>query len=243
MDPGSPQGPDLVSILQTLAAYAPRQPAVVGGASELEEGEYDPTEFNPIQPAPAPFIQNDTAEKPITPSKTAKPIQSTTHTAPPPSPSSITTWPKALNHTIKYIFPNPDKKRQIQHLIQTQHKHEREWWAAREELIRKAQGRDKSRLELDSVLASVGGLVATSSHLRGESEGDEVKKELAVFDRKVHSACRQMIDASNKEIRELGVPFFCAGISDKIEREELNSLKKKMLQFLEDSCGSENPED
>ncbi len=239
MNSGAPQVPDLASILQTLAAYTPRHE----GKPDLEEGEYDPSEYDPTQSASAPPSQAHPFEQPDASPSAVNPTQSAPKAVPPPSPSAITTWPKALNYTMKYIFSDSAKKRRIQHLIETQHRHEREWWASREELIRKAQGRDKSRMELDSVLASVGGLAANSSRLQGEAEGDELIKELAIFDRKVHFACRQMVDAAIKEIRELGLPFYCAGLSDKVEKEELKSLREKMLQFLEDSCGPDTSED
>ena len=242
MDSNASQVPGLASILQTLAAYTPRQSGAPEGNSELEEGEYDPCQFDPLLPVAAPAPQVKSLTNPTAPPSNISSTQTTVKRSQVPSPSEITTWPKALNYTVQYIFPNPEKKRRIGHLIQTQRKHEREWWASREELIRKARGRDKSRVELDRVLASVGGLVATLSHLEGEAEGDELTKELVVYDRKVHHACRQMVEASNKEICELGVPFFCAGVPENFDREKLKSLRKKMLQLLEDYCGSEDAE-
>ena len=241
MDTDRPQIPNLASILQTLSTYAPRQPAVPPEASDLEDGEYDPGGYNPAQPLPKDVHQTSLSEWTVIPPSIVKPAVSTVNPEPRPSVSEIMTWPKALNYTIQHIFPRPDKRRRIQNLIQTQHRHEREWWASREELIRKAQGRDKSRMQLDSVLASVGGFVATSSRLQGEAKANEVSKELVIFDRKVHRACREMVDASKKELCELGVPFFCAGLSSQIEKVDLEALRKKMLELLEDYCGCEDP--
>ena len=90
--------------------------------------------------------------------------------------------------------------------------------------------------------ASVGGLVAKSTSLQGEVEGNEAAKELTIFDRQVHRACREMVDASKKELWELGVPFFCAGISERLEKDDLKLLRKKMLDLLEDFCGSQDNE-
>lgn len=241
MDPNSPQIPNLASILQTLKAYAPPRAEFPSEPSDLEDGEYDPSQYDPAQAILADVSQCPLPQQSSTPS-TVKHPPTPAREAPKPSASGIVTWPKALNHTVQYIFGNPEKKRRIRYLIETQHAHERQWWASREELIRKAKGRDKSRQELDSVLASVGGLVATSSRLQGEVEGDEMSKELAVFDRKVHRACREMVDSSNRELGELGVPFFCAGISDKLERKELEALRKTMLQLLEDYCSNQDEE-
>ena len=242
MDSNPPQIPDLASILQTLKAYAPRQADIPSEPSDLEDGEYDPSQYHPAQAVLADVLQSNLPERSITP-PVAKLPPAPAKQAPNPSASSITTWPKALNYTVQYIFCNPYRKRRIQHLIETQHAHERQWWASRKELIRKAKGRDKSREQLDSVLASVGGLVATTSHLQGEAEGDELSKELAVFDRKVHRASREMVDASKKDLYELGVPFFCAGNFDEIGTEDLEVLRKKMLQLLEDYCSTKDEEE
>ncbi|KAI4087739.1 MAG: hypothetical protein LQ339_008821 [Xanthoria mediterranea] len=48
------QTPDLAAVLQTLAACAPPRPPIQQTQEDdLEEGEYDPTEFHSIIPAPA----------------------------------------------------------------------------------------------------------------------------------------------------------------------------------------------
>lgn len=245
MDPNEPQIPNLASILQTLSAYAPRGPKILAQPSDLEDGEYDPSQYDPTQSLRGDnqdFVPQSVSSRQSAPPVIGKLQPVATRPLPPPSASRITTWPKALTFTVQHIFSNPDKKQKIKHLIRNQHQNERQWWASREELIRKAQGRDKSRMQLDSVLASVGGLVATTSRLRGEADGDEVSKELAIFDRKLHRVCREMVDASMKQLRDLEVPFFCADISDKFERNDLEALRKKMLQLLEDYCGYQDEE-
>jgi len=78
------------------------------------------------------------------------------------------------------------------------------------------------------------------------------KRELERYDKKVHSACGEMIAATEKELTALGVPFFGVrgelmrrkvavpndgGEGDgRIGEEELKGLKGKMVELLEDLC-------
>lgn len=263
-----PHIPNLATILETLKAFAPPQGQVPTQTSDLEEGEYDPSEYDPAQaliastlsqhfvpdghtsttpPAPAPSSALSTKQG-QQPQLQANSV---------PSASSITTWPKALTYTIQHIFSNPSKKTRLRHLIQTQHQHERSWWTSRGELIRKAKVRNKSRQQLDSVLASVGAIPSTttttnsSSHYhppgagkggeQQQSDSEEVATELATYDRKVHRASQEMMNSSIRELSDLGVPFFCTGLSsEKLDKKELTILRGKMLQLLEDYCGDQD---
>ena len=225
-----PSIPDLASILQTLKAYAPpptTAPTPNPPSPDLEDGEYDPSQS--ILPPPPPPPSN--------------PPSSSTTPKPPPSATHITTYPPALTHTINHIFPSPPLRHRIAHLIATQHAHERSWWAARQDLIRKAKGRDRARRELEGVLASVrGGAGAmTLKGQGGEGEDVELERELAVFDAKVYRAWREMRDAAGRELGEMGVPFFCLGkgVIGGVEMEEgeLEGLRGRILVLLEDYCG------
>ncbi len=92
------------------------------------------------------------------------------------------------------------------------------------------------------------------------SSKDEVpaEQELAMYDRKVHKACREMAAATEKELRRLEVPFFCVGeglVGEKgdgdgdgeargkrkgrISEQELVELRGRMMVLLEDLCGEE----
>lgn len=161
------QPPDLASVLATLAAYAPPQPAVTQLSTshsqppppepDLEEGEYDPSDFKPIISQPSPYSNSApeslTATAPPNPQasvsqpRTAQPISSPLESA-----SKIVSWPAALRHVMKNLVPNPAVSHQIQHLIRTQHQHERQWWSGRESLLQKQKGREEGRKKLDDVL-------------------------------------------------------------------------------------------
>ena len=86
-------------------------------------------------------------------------------------------------------------------------------------------------------------------------------RELERYDRKVYIACGEMIAATERELRGLGVPFFSVkeglirrnrgegweivsgdgadGAQDgdgKIGEEELKALRSRMVELLEDLC-------
>lgn len=109
------QTPDLAAVLQTLAACAPPRPPIQQTQdNELEEGEYDPTEFHPIIPAPAqpppptlyPSHQYNEQNRPQIPppqstySAPTAPKSHTTNLLPtpsaPPNPSPQPPQPSAL---------------------------------------------------------------------------------------------------------------------------------------------------
>ena len=149
---------DLASILQVLSSYAPPQATMQSEATELEEGEYDPNEYDPKQHQLVSSVQYSERQTSPTHHQLATPKKSVSDESKPPvppqtpSPASIKTWPQALLHAVTYVCPNPEKTKRIQHLMDTQHQHERQWWEQRQEIIRKAKGRDASRVRLDSVL-------------------------------------------------------------------------------------------
>lgn len=163
------QPPDLASVLATLATYAPPQPSAYQHPtphpqpppieSDLEEGEYDPSDFKPSISQPS-NISNSALESrnpapPPTASPQARPSQTRTSqlaSAPIESVSKIISWPPALRHVMKTIVSNPAISHQIQHLIRTQHQHERQWWSGRESLLKKQKGREEGRKKLDDVL-------------------------------------------------------------------------------------------
>ena len=154
MDLPPPGSANLQSILQTLSAYAPAQRQSHSYAPDLEEGEYDPDEYKPSEPAIAHQPVNvQISDDPLHHQGTA---QSNTDNAIPsrviPPASSVKTWPKALNYTIRYICSDGQKMQRIQRLLEDQRKHERQWWTTREDMILKAQSRGESRIRLDSVL-------------------------------------------------------------------------------------------
>ncbi len=228
---------NLAAILATLAAYAPPQPTPLlqqtpqnpyPSLEELEEGEYDPSTFIPsTHPPPQPSLQPE--PQPPTP---PAPYPTPTPRAPPPS--TITTWPPALRHTTSLLSRNPSLLPRLKHLINTTHTHEKQWWAGRLALVQKINGREEGRRKLDEALASVGGLVAggPGGFSASEMGGGE---ELALYDRKVHRACGEMVAATRGELGRLGIPFFGGG-EGKVGEEELRVLQKRMVEFLEEFC-------
>ncbi|KAL9596587.1 MAG: hypothetical protein Q9219_005714 [cf. Caloplaca sp. 3 TL-2023] len=245
------QTPDLASVLQTLAAYAPPlqpqpqphhqpQPADL---EELEEGEYDPSDFQPILPSPS-------SQRP--PSHPLSTPRSSTPIPPPkPPPPNITSWPPALRHTTHLLTTTPSLIRRLRHIICTAHQHERQWWSGREALVARLASRKENQRKLDSVLASVGGVVTatgnTGSHAaaadaaaggtKTEEEDADAEKELKIYDRKVHKAYTEMVGATRVELGKMGIPFFNAkdeGQEGKLEGQELEKLRGRMVEFLED---------
>lgn len=83
-----------------------------------------------------------------------------------------------------------------------------------------------------------------------------VEDDLRTYDKKVYKACQEMGAACVKELQKLEVPFFCTmrglvttkGEGEKkvekkkgtIREEELMDLRGRMVQLLEDLCGSED---
>lgn len=75
-----------------------------------------------------------------------------------------------------------------------------------------------------------------------ENSEQEAAKELATFDRKVHKACLEMVEAAKRELRDLDVPFFCKNLGGKEEGTETReAMRSKMVAFLEEYIsGDEN---
>ena len=239
---------------ETLSALTPRQNQDAPRAPQsndhggfvpsitatLERGEHS----TPTQQPPHPQqIHPPTHRQPAT--TTTQPPASQTHTQPQHPPATIVTWAPALRHIITVTNSNQEFTHRIKHLIKTQHQHEQQWWTAREELTKRLHGRAASRSKLDSVLSSLGGKTAPLNQPDLPPE-----KEMEIYDKKVYKACQEMAAATTKELAKLEVPFFCTMkglVSGKgterrkgtITEEELVGLQKRMLELLEDLCGSE----
>ena len=89
----------------------------------------------------------------------------------------------------------------------------------------------------------VGGHIAPIKHIH---DPHTEKAELERFDKKVYIACREMVAATTAELERVGVPFFrmqkglVVGKGEKeegkIDEEELQRLRMKMVGLLEDLC-------
>lgn len=152
--------------------------------------------------------------------------RSTTPVQPKVDPRTITTWPAALRHVTKISAINAEFLPRVRSMINNQHDNERQWWEGREALLQQQASRANGRVELDSVLASVG--VQASKDFTTEDNETELKR----YDVKVHKAQVKMVNVMSEELKGLQVPFFGLKEQDKQNRD----LQRKMLGFLEELC-------
>lgn len=180
----------------------------------------------------------------VTPRPTSRKPSPAPATAMVPDASGITTWPAALKHVTKYIGQNEIIAAKFRHLVTEQHKHETQWWAGREAIIKKHRSRGDSQQQAADLLKAIGGIPTT---LRPINEGSE-KSELASYDRKVYGELMKMTAEYDKQLRAMGIPFYAikhdlvileqglekATTKGRIDRGELRELQRRMLQHLED---------
>ncbi|KIY00593.1 uncharacterized protein Z520_03256 [Fonsecaea multimorphosa CBS 102226] len=175
-----------------------------------------------------------------------------------PDASTIVTWPAALKHVSRHLVHNEQVANRIKHLINEQHKHERQWWAGREAIVARQQGRSGTSQQVSAILKSLGAReVAATISPRTSTPSDEQKKadqaELDAYDKKVYAGLLAMAADFDRQLRSLGVPFYAikhelviledgpekrAGANKgKIDKGELRELQKRMCQTLEDLFG------
>lgn len=249
---------DLASILQTLRAYAPSQQqapqatyqfevpqanielrAPPPQAADLEEGEYDPSAYDPSLPLittrhpqavhaqalgaqawqPPPITETRHIPTSTTTSYPRPPLESTPTSKPPyfrPGPKKTYKPPAYQPATIITWAPA------LRHVTgQT---------ASNSEFVQRVRhlittqhnherqwwdGREglKKRLagreEGRKKLDSV--LGSLGGHVATSSKSDELseEQELKIYDKKVYNACKEMGAATVKELKKLEVPFFC----------------------------------
>jgi hypothetical protein len=259
---GSPyQTPDLATILRTLAGHTQAQSSQ---SSPTNQSTGYPDQFSTFQTLS--YAQNSHVQSqiPVSDSGTSstaivgtstKPVQASNSrppelaSAPKPNsdidPTTITTWSPALRYVTKLLSQNEQLVQHIKKLIKSQHDHERQWWKGRDSVIQERRKREESRNAINDVLRAIGGLVDTSA----PDEPDSDEAALAAYDRKVHQAMHQMFKSFNKDLTEMGIPFFGTkshliredgtpdtGTVPTMTRKELGQLQRRMLQFLEDMC-------
>ncbi|EXJ80986.1 hypothetical protein A1O3_07274 [Capronia epimyces CBS 606.96] len=175
-------------------------------------------------------------------------IPSTSLTPTVPDASTITTWPAALKHVTRHLVPNEQASRRLKHLISEQHKHERQWWAGREGIVARQQGRSGTSQQVAALLKSLGGKEVPMP----PSDPAANQAELETYDKKVYAGLTAMASDFDRQLRAIGVPFYAikhdlvilekgpekAGApKGRIDRGELRELQKRMLQTLEDLFG------
>lgn len=176
-----------------------------------------------------------------------------------PDASSITTWPAALKHVTRYLIPNEQFALRIKHMINEQHKHERQWWAGREAIVERQKGRPGKSQQVSAILKSLGAKDVTPAHeVTPSPDANQIKAnevELATYDAKVHKALVAMTADYDRQFREMGIPFYAikhelvilkdgpekipGENKNKIDKGELRELQKRMCQTLEDLLGDE----
>ncbi|CRL26066.1 Protein of unknown function DUF2458 [Penicillium camemberti] len=233
---------DLNSVLSTLSSLASQ--------GQGSSNQHVPT---PIHPPKIISSKSKPSEDPRPPqSRITRPSTSTSAS----DSSTITTWPAALKHVMRTVGQNEETQARIRGVIRSQHRHEQQWFQAREALLKQQQGRPEKQRELDAVL-SIGAPVKEDD---GSTE-KELAAEIATYDAKVHKAAVQMGDAIIAELRGLGIPFFTlrkelvednpskiegtqsrsqtestGTTSSPISKSELVNLQQRMLELLEDLC-------
>ncbi|KAJ5498817.1 Protein of unknown function DUF2458 [Penicillium expansum] len=244
MGDGSYNASDLNSVLSTLSSLASQG-----------QGSSNQHITTPTHPAKITSSQSKPSQDPRPPqARITRP--STTSTSASDS-STITTWPAALKHVMRTVGQNEETQARIRGVIRSQHRHEQQWFQAREALLKQQQGRPEKQRELDAVLRAIGAPVKEED---GSTE-KEFAAEIATYDAKVHRAAVQMGDAIIAELRGLGIPFFTlrkelvqdtpsniegaqsrsqmesAGTtSSTVSKSELVKLQQRMLELLEDLC-------
>ncbi|OQD71575.1 hypothetical protein PENPOL_c001G04841 [Penicillium polonicum] len=243
MGDGSYNASDLNSVLSTLSSLASQ--------GQGSSNQRVPT---PIHPPKIISSQSKPSEDPRPPQpRITRPSTSTSAS----DPSTITTWPAALKHVMRTVGQNEETQARIRGVIRSQHRHEQQWFQAREALLKQQQGRPEKQRELDAVLRSIGAPVKEED---GSTE-KELAAEIATYDAKVHKAAVKMGDAIIAELRGLGIPFFTlrkelvednpskiegsqprrqtestGTTSSPIAKSELVNLQQRMLELLEDLC-------
>ncbi|KAJ5747226.1 uncharacterized protein N7511_008922 [Penicillium nucicola] len=231
---------DLNSVLRTLSNLAP-------------QGSSQATSQPPHSSSPAPLHRPEQPRQPQ-----PRPPRPSNGLA---DPSNITTWPAALRHVMRTVGHNEELQHRIRGMIRSQHHHERQWFSAREALIKQQRGRPEKQKELDAVLRSIGAPVDTKEAATAEQD---FAIEIAAYDAKVHRAASQMSNALTSELRGFGIPFFkihpnliqdssteagtsnsgstktqesdITGATSQITKSELEALQQRMLDLLEDLC-------
>ncbi|KIW32840.1 uncharacterized protein PV07_04356 [Cladophialophora immunda] len=217
-----------------------------------------------VSPPPIHRYQDSTPTPSQAQSRTSTPrlpetLRSKTSTPNPnvPDASTIVTWPAALKHVSRHLVHNEQVANRIKHLINEQHKHERQWWAGREAIVARQQGRSGTSQQVSAILKSLGAKDVAAASPRVAAPSDEQKKadqaELDAYDKKVYAGLLAMAADFDRQLRSLGVPFYAikhdlviledgpekrAGVNKgKIDKGELRELQKRMCQTLEDLFG------
>lgn len=198
----------------------------------------------PITPPPVLRQQTPLQADRLSATRAAEP-RSSSSTPTVPDASTITTWPAALKHVTRHLVPNEQVAARIKHLISEQHKHERQWWAGREAIVARHEGRSGASQQVAALLKSLGGRDVPVA----PSDPSANQAELEAYDKKVYAGLTAMAADFDRQLRGLGVPFYAikhdlvvlengpekgGATKGRVDKGELRELQKRMLQTLED---------
>lgn len=265
------QNQNLESILSILSAYGPNAPEAASIAEidapvrghGTSTSDYDPRRTRDGHPRAGTFVNDDAMDEAYDPPEAfthavrpeinmsltpgpSREMQPDLHLRLSISASRIVEWSAGLRHVTQLAARDKVLEISVKELIQNQRQNENDWWAAREALLLKQEGRVQEKATLDKLLQSVGGHITST-------QGPDPDTELAQFDKKVHRAQATMVRAMGHDLMTLGVPFFgtdnalvmddttatnsAEGIASDtklISKTELLQLQRKMVVYLED---------
>lgn len=207
------------------------------------------SETKPITPPPVLRNQSQTSLQQSRPLVAPTPDSRSNSATPTiPDASTITTWPAALKHVTKYLVPDEKTATRIKHLIAEQHKHERQWWAGREAILARQEGRTGTSQQVAALLQSIGGKAMPVT----PSDPKLNAAELATYDKKVFAGLTALASDYDRQLKNLGIPFYtirhelvileqgpekAGSLKGRVDKGELRELQKRMLQTLEDLFG------
>lgn len=146
------------------------------------------------------------------------------------NPSTIIKYTHALRYIVKYVTPNEFIMKEIKLMIQDQERREHDWFARRQELIRKINNRGQNRKELENVFKLIG---VQQGEMDGATTGQDAARELQSYDLKVYQDQQRLIQEQTQQLRDLKIPLFCSP-KDNRQEENVRTDQRKILQFFKD---------
>lgn len=91
-------------------------------------------------------------------------------------------------------------------MIDNQRQNEMRWYGKRQALKQSQSSRERASAQASEILKGLSNGNSTESV--SSTDGVDLEKQLATFDRKIYAAQMQMDAAMTEELKGLGVPFF-----------------------------------
>lgn len=199
----------------------------------------------PENGTPDPRSRLQSSPNPV--ARTATPINPPAK-APVPDASLITDWTTAIRHVMQHLLPQPDFGARIRRLITTQHQYEEDWFSKRELITARHASRETSSAQLNNIFANLG-VPTPATPAKAGRDLEAETRELAEYDAKVYKQLLALVGDFDRQLRQLGVPFYAIkhelvileegrekeAFSGKgrLDRGELRELQRRMLEWLE----------